>query len=337
MSRKPLISVVTAVYNGASYIEETIRGVLNQTEGDFEYLIVDDASVDGTVDLIASFHDERIHLIRNEQNQRVVGARNRGLDLCQGEFVALTDCDDLSDPNRFALQLKAMRSDPELQLVGANAQNINADGQPLVARAGRDERPELTRARLFFRNQFVHSSIFFRRSGVEDLRYRTEFQYSEDYDLIVRCAGLGRIRILPEILVSYRIHGDNLSVLNYSEMVRLSGQIKSDQLKEIGLEASAEELSLHRSFEHPNGPMDRVAMHRLAAWCEKMLGAVQYSKYPCADAFEAVLYEELISLIERQVNFGNSGFDIWNEKIYRQAMKSDLLAYLRILLKRIIY
>src|SRR5438034_11530990 len=100
----PRVSVVTAAYNASAFIAETIEGILGQTFGDFELIVVDDASTDDTLERIAQFKDPRIRVIHNTVNVGVARARNIGVEAATGEYLAANDHDDVSLPNRLAKQ-----------------------------------------------------------------------------------------------------------------------------------------------------------------------------------------------------------------------------------------
>src|SRR5947209_20612745 len=101
----PLVSVVMPVHNAAAFVGEAIRSVLAQTVGDFELLLVDDASSDGSAGIIAEFHDPRLRCRRSEVPLNAAGARNLALGEARGEFVAFLDADDLARRERFEIQL----------------------------------------------------------------------------------------------------------------------------------------------------------------------------------------------------------------------------------------
>src|SRR4030067_2802339 len=95
-SISPKVTVLMSVYNGEKYLEKAINSILNQTFTDFEFLIVNDGSTDGSVKIIESYNDHRIRLVHNEANIGLINSLNKGLDLAQGEYVARMDCDDIS-------------------------------------------------------------------------------------------------------------------------------------------------------------------------------------------------------------------------------------------------
>lgn len=96
----PLVSVIMPAHNAERFLEEAIQSVISQTVTDWELLVIDDCSSDNTRQIAAEFaqKDPRIRLLANEQNMGVAKTRNRGLDLCSGQYVALLDSDDYWKP-----------------------------------------------------------------------------------------------------------------------------------------------------------------------------------------------------------------------------------------------
>src|SRR5581483_7063205 len=115
----PKVTVLLAVRDGEPYIGEAVQSVLDQTFTDFELLLVDDASTDGTVAVVERLGDDRIRLLRNERNLGQVPSLNRGLREARGEIVARIDADDVSQPSRLERQLAVLDSDPHVGLVGS--------------------------------------------------------------------------------------------------------------------------------------------------------------------------------------------------------------------------
>ena len=114
----PRVSVLMPLHNCEIYVREAIDSILAQTYADFELIIVDDASTDGSVAVIESYHDGRIKLLRNSTNLGAALSRNRGLEVSCGAYIAMQDADDRSMPTRLAQQVQYLEAHPELQAVG---------------------------------------------------------------------------------------------------------------------------------------------------------------------------------------------------------------------------
>lgn len=211
----PRLSVVMAVRNGAPYLRQAIESVLEQSYRDFEFLIVDDASTDDTVDIVRAYSDSRIHLIRNDTNLGPFAAANVALERARGTYLARMDGDDVSLPNRFARQVEALDAAPDVVLVSSEYDVIDGNGRVLPG--SRDDRraadSEVIAWHLRFYNYLGgHSQVMFRRDAALAVGgYPTELRYSQDYAMWLRLLDHGRIVILPEVLLQYRVHAHAIS------------------------------------------------------------------------------------------------------------------------------
>lgn len=209
----PRVSVVMAAYNNQDYLNIAIDSILAQTFHDFEFIIIDDASTDQTPDILNryAYQDERIRLFRNQEHQGIAGTRNRGNSLARGEFIAVMDHDDLSLPERFAIQVDYLDRHPEIAAVGSNYIEIDSYGDPRGFQSMYAQQPGVIRWRLFFAIQFLHPTMLMRRSIlIEDrLEYDPQYIVCPDYDLLFRIANKHAISNLPDVLYQYRRHAAN--------------------------------------------------------------------------------------------------------------------------------
>ena len=126
MSESPKVTAVIPVYNREKYLRGAIESILAQTFTDFELLVIDDGSTDGSREAIRSYHDPRIRLMCNETNQGIPKTRNRGIQFARGEYLAFLDSDDWAYPERLAKQVAFLDSHPDYAAVGAW---IDVDGR----------------------------------------------------------------------------------------------------------------------------------------------------------------------------------------------------------------
>jgi glycosyltransferase involved in cell wall biosynthesis len=204
------VSVLTPAYNAGRYIDETIRSVRSQTFGDFEFIIVDDGSTDETAAVIRrhAAEDPRIRTV-SRPNRGLVPTRNEALSLARGEFLAIVDADDVSMPERLALQVAYLREHPECVAVGGRALLVDPEGEPLILYKFAGTSHEEIDAMLMAGegNGVCHPSSMLRREAVLAVGgYREGFQLSEDHDLFLRLAERGRLANLPDVVVKYRQH-----------------------------------------------------------------------------------------------------------------------------------
>lgn len=197
------------VHNGERFLTETIASVLRQTFGDFEYLLVDNASTDDSSAILEEFarQDRRIRVFRNPVNLNMSGSLNRALDLARGIYLANLDQDDLAHPERLERQVAFLDAHPEIGVVGAQAITIDALGktlQPLTYPAD----PGLSRWIVLFGTPILHSAALMRRALVLQAGgYSVSQWLANDYILMANLIRLTGIVNLQDTLVSYRRHG----------------------------------------------------------------------------------------------------------------------------------
>jgi len=209
MSTSPKISVLMPVYNAAKYLATSLESIRAQTFGDFEFLAVDDGSTDRSLAILQQFgqKDPRIKIL-SRPNTGIVGALNDGLAAAKGEFVARMDADDLSHPERFAIQQRHLAAHPELVAIGSAVRMIDPGGAPLkLFKANTD--PQSLRAAVIAGQDIgiIHPAMMARRSVLEQAGgYREQYKFVEDLDLFLRLLDFGQLGNVPEVLLDYRQH-----------------------------------------------------------------------------------------------------------------------------------
>src|SRR5579883_168758 len=230
------VSIVTPAYNADRYLKDTIDSVLSQPFGDWEMVIVDDASTDETVPLIQSYHDPRIRLIRQKKSG-ASHARNRGIEESNSEFpyVVFLDADDVWEPNALEILFNTIERSP--QAVGAHGTGRYIDEQGQFIRLGELEQGQRCRRGLIFDSQgkarlkewaidepttfavlaFLSNIMppglaIWRKSAVMVAGgFDTQLTYCEDWDLWLRISLLGDLVFIDEPLVRYRQHAKSLT------------------------------------------------------------------------------------------------------------------------------
>jgi glycosyltransferase involved in cell wall biosynthesis len=209
----PLVSVLLAAHDDASFLAEAIDSILRQTLDDFELVIVDDASTDGTATLLDTVDDKRLRVVRNEEQAGLAASLNRGLDVAEGRYVARLDADDVALPERLERQVERIRAEPRCAVVGSAVVDLDEDGRPgavHVLPAG----PTPLRWHALFSSPFFHPTVLVDREVLDahNLRYDLEFLESEDYDLWTRLFAFVDGANLSTPLVRKRVHSGQASV-----------------------------------------------------------------------------------------------------------------------------
>jgi len=256
----PLISVCMPVHNAERYVAEAVESILGQTLGDFEFLILDDGSTDGSLGILRRYagRDPRIRLT-SRPNKGLVASLNELIDQSRGEFLARMDADDVALPERFTRQVEYLRAHPECVLVGCRVRLIDPEGDPLSEWCTQQDHEAIEAHYLRGERSaaIAHPSFMMRRDAVLAIgRYRP-LEVIEDIDLIVRLAEYGRIANMPEVLLQYRIHSGNMSKTR-------SFQDKIDQTYREVLRDARRRRNLPEAEEPPGGPAP-PARPRIAA------------------------------------------------------------------------
>lgn len=210
--RSPAITVLMPAYNAAPYIEASLSSILQQSFLDFEVLIVNDASTDGTRHLLSQIRDPRIRIIDNEKNLGIVGSLNRGFAAAQGAYIARIDADDYCAPERLELQKSFLDRHPDVLLLGTGGQRL-ISGKLHGMRIEPETDPAILRWLFHILNPIGHSSMMFRREAVLAMGeyLREEFRYAEDFEFSHRLLARGPVAMLPARLVTYRVLPGGLS------------------------------------------------------------------------------------------------------------------------------
>ena len=214
------VSVCLPTYNGADYIEEALRSILNQTYQDFELLIVDDGSTDTTLDIVQSFSDPRIQLHRNPERLGIPANWNRCLELAAGEFVCLFHQDDVMLPENLERKIQLLSADETVGFVHSAVETLVEESAPSsfadwIEDATEDmvwDGPEYFRTLLLNGNRVCAPTVLARRSALlEQGGFDPDLGFACDYAMWLRLCLTYRVGFLVRPLVCYRWHGGNAS------------------------------------------------------------------------------------------------------------------------------
>jgi glycosyltransferase involved in cell wall biosynthesis len=227
----PLVSVVLPVYNGARTVGRAVESVLVQTYDNFELIIINDGSVDHTMDILTSFSDSRI-VILDQENRGKVESLNRGIVTSRGELIAMIDADDVALPERLERQVDFMIKNQAVAVVGAATRVVYQDGTERIRYRPYDTQSIM---RSIVRIcPFTHSSTMIRKKVFEEVGFYDpakdgpkHLSIGEDYDLWVRIAAAGyEMANLKDVLTVYHVEPGS-SIRSRSAIKRAKQQISS--------------------------------------------------------------------------------------------------------------
>ncbi|MEM6330601.1 MAG: glycosyltransferase family A protein [Planctomycetota bacterium] len=205
----PRVSVLMTVYNGMPYLPASMDSILQQTFADYEFIVVNDGSTDGTADYLAGLSDTRVRVIHRE-NGGTAAAANQGLEHCRGEYVARVDADDISLPTRLEKQVAFLDRRPEVGLVGTQMAPLGdaGVGASLILPT---EHEEIYQAMLDGRHGLGHANIMMRTDVLRGIGGYWKLRLQDAWDMMLRMGEASKLANLDEVLHHYRVHTGSLN------------------------------------------------------------------------------------------------------------------------------
>jgi len=265
----PLVSVIMPVYNGEKYLAAAIDSILNQTFTDFELVIVDDGSTDGSAEIVGKYKkcDGRIRFLQLERNTGQASAQNAGLAVATGSFINFTDCDDISLPQRLEKQLAFLGSHPHIGSVGARAKVYNEDLTVALFDFNVPNSHSLIAFNLLFGASFVGATVVTRREYVDQVGgLASEERKCPDLNLSCRMLWQTSIRFanIPEYLYLYRRHDSAASIAAGNDRTATERRIRERLLQQLWGEVPPGAIDRFQRlrFQHKLGWAERRATKR---------------------------------------------------------------------------
>ncbi len=205
----PAISVLMPVYNAEKYLNDAINSILSQSFTDFEFLIIDDGSTDKSPEIIKSFQDPRIVFIQKASNTGLIDTLNFGVEQSKGKYIARMDADDISLKDRFLLQHKYLEENQDVLVLGTFYKIVgtNQDTSGFPVSHNEVKVFTLTGCPVGHPTVLIRKEVF----TVHGIWYDQNYLHAEDYDLWVRILEVGKIENIPQVLLEYRVHEEQVS------------------------------------------------------------------------------------------------------------------------------
>ncbi|MDB5813283.1 MAG: putative glycosyltransferase EpsE [Rhodocyclales bacterium] len=202
----PRISIAMPIYNAGRFLRPALKSLLIQTVTDWELLLIDDGSTDNALETVTDLlADNRIHVTRDGRNKGLAARLNEAIDTARGDFIARMDQDDISYPERFAKQLAALQTDPQLDLIACRCLRIADDNQPVGVIPFVQSHAELC-AMSWRGIHLAHPAWMGRAAWFRKHRYAQPGPYfCEDQELLLRAAHCSTYAAIPEVLFAYRV------------------------------------------------------------------------------------------------------------------------------------
>jgi len=214
MEKNPKISIVIITRNRASFISKAVESVLKQSFTDWELLVVDDDSNDGTKAIIEAYttKDSRIKYYKNSSILGISKNRNLGLSLSKGKYIAVLDSDDeWLNKNKLQKQFDFLENNPDYVLIGSNIKIVDEKGNFIKNTDFATDDKDI-RNKILIKNQIPHSSVLYRKESADKIGgYDNKLSCVEDLDLFLKLGSVGKMKNIKETTTSYTKHSQGTS------------------------------------------------------------------------------------------------------------------------------
>lgn len=265
MNSSPSLSVLMCIYKEVPHhLEQAVDSILNQTYGDFEFIIINDNPDDILLDeVIRRKKDKRILYYRNPENIGLTRSLNLGLKKARGKFIARMDADDISLPNRFTEQVTFLTKHENIDVVGSWAYIIDSNGKT-IGKLKRALQPDILKSLLIFESPLFHPSVMMRnRMAGKHVAYDENYKYSQDYELWTRISDFCQFSNIPHCLICYRYSDIQISSHHLEVQQETAFSIQIRQLKKYNITLTADEKYLFRLLTRKQNKKKTVALQKL--------------------------------------------------------------------------
>lgn len=249
--KEPIVSVIMPVFNAEKYLTETIDSILAQTFIDFEFLIIDDGSTDKSLQILNSYTDPRMKVLKNDKNIGYVQTLNKLIDLSRGKYIARQDNDDISFPGRLEKQVNFLNRNEDIGVCGTNMFFFGEKQKQSLVPINDEE----IRAYMIINNPFCHPTVMYRKSLFNELnidKYDESLCPAEDYAMWFEISKKTKLANLSAPLLKYRWHQNNTSQLKKDIQIEKADAIRKKILRfTLSYEISEKENQLLKFIANP--------------------------------------------------------------------------------------
>jgi glycosyltransferase involved in cell wall biosynthesis len=274
MNQPPAVSVLLPVFNGIRHLREAVDSILGQTFADFEFVIIDDGSTDGSPAVLREYAqaDSRIRLV-SRPNKGLTVTLNEGVGMANAPLLARMDADDIALPQRLEKQVTYMREHPDCVLLGSAVTLIDPEGLPIRQMCSERTHEEIDHAHLNRGWPIVHPAVMMQTAAVRQIGgYRDQYDTLEDLDLFLRLAEIGKLANLPDLLLKYRQHFSSVTHRRYEQQMKIRQAIFDETYARRGIAAAPPTTATN------SGPRYRYQQHRSWAWAALKAGNVRTAR-----------------------------------------------------------
>ena len=253
-----------SVYNGEEFLAEAIESIIQQSFTDFEFIIVNDGSKDGTEKIIESFKDPRIVNIDLPTNVGLIASLNRGLQYAHGKYIARMDADDVAVMDRLKLQVEAFDKNANAIIVGTDYYSFTKRNKTLVSNINDSE---YLKALLLFGPSYCHPTVMIKNIfKAKGINYNRDYLHVEDYRLWTELAQLGDFVNINKPLLFYRSHSNQISNIKRMEQLRKCASIRSEYLHTLKINFTEKQFVTHNFLSDNYFIRNKVELNDIEEW-----------------------------------------------------------------------
>lgn len=249
------ISIILNVYNSEDYIKECLDSIFRQSFSNFEMILTLDGCTDSTPDIVNSYKDERLKIIKNKVNRGVSSCCNNSISLANGKYIVRMDGDDIMHPQRLEKQFHFMENNPEIGVCSSWVQRFGKEND-IVKHSYDDAKIKID---LLYGNPIANPSVIIKTSTLRDnnITYNSEYNGVEDYKLWTELALVTKFSNIPEVLLRYRTHEKQLTnYQNKEEQQKLILSIKQEYFEHVFFKIAPEEKEAWKGlFNYDENPI----------------------------------------------------------------------------------
>lgn len=247
---KPLVSVLIPCYNVEDYVVESVTSIIDQTYSDLEIIVINDCSSDNTLDRLQELanRDSRIKIYSNETNLKLIKTLNKGIELCNGTYIARMDADDISFPTRIEKQVSFLEQNLDYDVVSTMFYTFRTGRSKYNLYKNPKTYDEL-QAYLLFRSGICHPAVMIRKTLFSELglRFEEKYLHVEDYALWSKALYCTKLANIDEPLLYYRVHEHQVSTLNEKKQIDNKKEVFKIHCEKLGLSSDAKDLDVYAS------------------------------------------------------------------------------------------
>jgi len=286
-----LVSVLMPVYNASGFVKEAMESILNQSYRDIEFIIINDGSTDDSEKIIQSIKDNRIRYVKNEKNLGLIATLNKGIDLCEGTYIARMDADDISLPDRIKKQVEFMNKNLDIGVCGTDYIQFGK-GKQMLSKSHHEH--EWIAGWMLFNSSVVHPSLMMRTSVIKNEKpyFNDSYKHVEDYELWSRLIFKCKFADVPEALLKYRLHASQVSRQFKSEQIENGNKVRKLFLEKAGFRFTERELRTHCLLGSSQIITSLKDLAVLSFWFSKMLEQNKKIKFIDQSILEKILAKQ---------------------------------------------